>query len=95
MSRAVLCKALPELCPEEVEVVARKLEELEIKGIDDAQYLKEAGVTEGLITVVEAKKLIYKISKSGNHHSGLYVSLCNLKTSKMTLTCFQSTNKNQ
>ena len=73
MNRAVVSRALPELGPEKVEAVVRKLGELGIQGRNDVQYLEEADLTEdGLLKVVEARKLISVISKSGNNHSDLY-----------------------
>ena len=83
MNRAVVSRALPELGPEEVEAVVRKLGELGIKGRNDVQYLEVDDLTKGgLLKVVEARKLISAISKSGKDHSGLYfVSIFyNLKT---------------
>ena len=73
MNRAVVSWALPELSVEKVEAVVRKLVELGIKRRHDVQYLEVDDLTEGgLLKVVEARKLLSAISKSGNDHSGLY-----------------------
>ena len=76
MNRADVNQALQELCPEKVEIVLRKLGELGIKRRDDVKYLKEADLTEGgFLKVVEARKFISALLKSGNDNLGLYFEL--------------------
>ena len=86
MNRADVNRALPELCPEKVEAVVRKLGKLGIKCEDDFKYLKETDLTEGeFLKVVEARKLISAILKSGNDNLGLYFESIyyNLKTGRL------------
>ena len=73
MNRADVSWALPKLGPERAEAVLKKLRELGVIDRDDVQYLKEADLTkDGFLKQVEARRLISKISKSANDHSGLY-----------------------
>ena len=94
--RALVSRVFPKLSSEKVEAVVRKLKKLGIEDRDDVQYLKEADLTEGgLLRVVEARKLIDGL-KSGTDQSGLnFESIYTISKLKVTLTCFQSTNKNQ